>query len=105
MPFTELYGPSNVLTLAPGETKEFLHGDPTQLDGFIPSEDVWTVFVRPNRIGTGVPNSVSLIGTAVAEVPLFGVPRLRYTVRNNDAARSVSFERMSVRVGSIKLQP
>lgn len=105
MPFTELYGPSNLLTLAPGQTKEFLQGDPAQLSGFILEPDVWTVFVRPNLIGTGLPNSVSLIGTRVSEVPQFGVPRIFYTVRNNDPANSVTFRRMSVRVGSIQVQP
>jgi hypothetical protein len=105
MPFTELFGPSNVLTLAPGETKEFLHGDPAQLGGYIVDSDVWTVFVRPDVIGAGVPNSVSLVGTTVREVPQFGVPRLAYTVRNSDPARSVTFRRMSSRVGRIQLQP
>ena len=94
---TELYR-SGEVTLGPGQTKEILHGDPEETGGYIQDEELWTVFVRPTFPGTVPPNSVSLIGTRVAEDPAPGVMRLWYTIRNNDPANTVTFRRMSVRV-------
>jgi hypothetical protein len=91
---------SGLLFLAPGQTREFLQGDPPP-DGAVFDAECWSTFVCTAQY-TGV-GTLSLVGIGVQEGPPFNDPtafpvhHLRYTVRNDDQTTGISFRRVSVR--------
>ena len=93
MPVTELYS-TLPLSLSPGQTRDFVQGS---RGAFVNNGECWTVFVCPSP---QLDNSVSLIGTTV-RTDLSATPQLVYTVRNNNLNNSVSFVRISARVGFV----